>query len=1099
MFIGDYSTVICDINSMVAFNNNSADNHGGGLAIQNNSIMTFKRNSTVVFNHNNVNVAGGGISVDDHSVLTFEGNSIITFHESNAGVNGGSAFIDSHSAVIFKGNSTVTFNNNSADYGGGIDMSDHSSIEFKENCQVTFYNNSAYKDSGAMYIDNYSTVIFEGNSAVTFNNNNADKNSGALYVDGYSAATFTESSIIAFNNNNADNGGAMDINEHSVVIFEDNCTVTFNNNRVDKDGGAMTSYDKSTVVFKGSSIVTFYSNTAGKDGGAVDIDEYSVVSFEGNSTVAFYSNSANKDGGAMVINEISTILFTEKSKIEFNNNSADTNGGAIYIDDYSIIIFDGNTKVKFYVNSGNLGGSIFIKSSQIDITGNACTEFVNNVALEDGGAIFLSSNSKLGTSNNSNVSFYGNDANDYGGAIYALLEESFMYFNNSSLNFKDNSAGIIHKPVYLNVPKSCNSSCVSHRVYIPNKTVVFTTSSKLTLYHPAKCINDNGIDCDTYYMKNIMLGQQITLDACVVDYFNQPIETATEFLIAGMDHQNYKIFGSKYISIFCNYTTQGISVIGNLHSNISHNVSLTISKHIIRISEPKISVKLMIELSQCHLGFWYSNDSQKCECYNSDNIISCSGSNSTIKRGYWFGSLTGIHTVTSCPNDYCNFTCCEITNGIYHLSPVRSNQCRLHRSGVACGSCGKGYTLSFDSTECVNINECTIAQAVVVTSLSFIFYITVIVAVYTTLYFKIAIGSLYAIIYYYSVIDILLGQISVISNGLHTTVNIMSSLAKLNPQFLGQLCLVRNMSGIDQQFIHYVHPIAASIILIIINVLARRSRRLSSFFSTRRIIHFICLLLLLSYTTMTSTSILLIRSLKFMKIDKLYSYLSPEIEYFHGRHLAYVIVAIIFTIVIVIGLPLLLLLEPFLSFKVNLVKIKPLLDQFQCCYKHKYRWFAGYYMICRIVIVILVTLKISDDFTTRYLLLLACALIAIIHLTVWPYVETFHNIFDGAILQFIVILSFLPIIDLVDNYDEIFALVMVYLLTALPLASFITIKMWVNRHKIHNTFKYCSKKCLQKYHSVIATDDDDEPLVNELSAVDDNRTSRTCTAVHVNV
>ena len=507
----------------------------------------------------------------------------------------------------------------------------------------------------------------------------------------------------------------------------------------------------------------------------------------------------------------------------------------------------------------------------------------------------------------------------------------------------------------------------------------------------------------------------------------------------------------------------------------------------------------MIELSQCHLGFWYSNDSQKCECYNSDNIISCSGSNSTIKRGYWFGSITGIHTVTSCPNDYCNFTCCEITNGIYHLSPVRSNQCRSHRSGVACGNCEKGYTLSFDSTECVNINECTIAQAAVVTSLSFIFYITVIVAVYTTLYFKIAIGSLYAIIYYYSVIDILLGQVSVISNGLHTTVNIMSSLAKLNPQFLGQLCLVRNMSGIDQQFIHYVHPIAASIILIIINVLARRSRRLSSFFSTRRIIHFICLLLLLSYTTMTSTSILLIRSLKFMKIDKLYSYLSPEIEYFHGRHLAYVIVAIIFTIVIVIGLPLLLLLEPFLSFKVNLVKIKPLLDQFQCCYKHKYRWFAGYYMICRIVIVILVTLKISDDFTTRYLLLLACALIAIIHLTVWPYVETFHNIFDGAILQFIVILSFLPMIDLVDNYDEIFPLVMVYLLTALPLASFITIKMWVNRHKIHNTFKYCSKKCLQKYHSVIATDDDDEPFVNELSAVDDNRTSRTCTAVHVNV
>ena len=41
-----------------------------------------------------------------------------------------------------------------------------------------------------------------------------------------------------------------------------------------------------------------------------------------------------------------------------------------------------------------------------------------------------------------------------------------------------------------------------------------------------------------------------------------------------------------------------------------------------------------------------------------------------------------------------------------------------------------------------------------------------------------------------------------------------------------------------------------------------------------------------------------------------YTYLSLDIEYFHGRHLAYVIMAITFKITVVIGLPLLLLLEP---------------------------------------------------------------------------------------------------------------------------------------------------------------------------------------------
>ena len=103
-----------------------------------------------------------------------------------------------------------------------------------------------------------------------------------------------------------------------------------------------------------------------------------------------------------------------------------------------------------------------------------------------------------------------------------------------------------------------------------------------------------------------------------------------------------------------------------------------------------MSVKLTIDLSQCNPGFWYSSESQKYECYSTNNIISCFGDSSTIKRGYWFGTVTGKPTVTFCPNDDCNFTCCEITNRIYHLSPIRANQCNPHRCDTTCGNCEKG-------------------------------------------------------------------------------------------------------------------------------------------------------------------------------------------------------------------------------------------------------------------------------------------------------------------------------------------------------------------------------------------------------------------------
>ena len=49
-------------------------------------------------------------------------------------------------------------------------------------------------------------------------------------------------------------------------------------------------------------------------------------------------------------------------------------------------------------------------------------------------------------------------------------------------------------------------------------------------------------------------------------------------------------------------------------------------------------------------------------------------------------------------------------------------------------------------------------------------------------------------------------------------------------------------------------------------------------------------------------------------------------------------------------------------------------------------------MICRILIIVLVIVEISDNFTTQCLLLLICALTAFIHLAVRPYENTFYNI-----------------------------------------------------------------------------------------------------------
>ena len=330
-----------------------------------------------------------------------------------------------------------------------------------------------------------------------------------------------------------------------------------------------------------------------------------------------------------------------------------------------------------------------------------------------------------------------------------------------------------------------------------------------------------------------------------------------------------------------------------------------------------------------------------------------------------------------------------------------------------------------------------------------------VVAVFAMMYNKVGIGYLYVITHYYSIVDIILFQKFYNSDGLHATVAVMSSAVKVLPRFLGSLCLTENMSGIDQQFIHYVHPLAISLILVAISALARSSKRVSLLIS-RGIIHVICFLLLLSYTSVADTSLLLMKPLTFEGVDKTYTYVSPDIEYLSGRHLVYGIVAVLCTIVIVIALPLLLLLEPFLNHKINFTKIKPLLDQFQGCYRDKYCHFAAFYMICRLIIILITAAAnlFGSNFASQYLLITACVLMALIHLIVRPYNDAILNAFDGLVLQLIILVAAL---SLNEFYNDL-VVITAYILVILPSLFLFLMLLVIYKEKMKNALISVFKK-----------------------------------------
>ena len=165
----------------------------------------------------------------------------------------------------------------------------------------------------------------------------------------------------------------------------------------------------------------------------------------------------------------------------------------------------------------------------------------------------MSGHTNLILTNETKINLSDNFANDDGETIYVQMKDSLVNFNTSEIHFSNTNVQATNRSVYINVLNSCNKSCLSqkfirfqgHKRRLP----VATSPWKLILYDPTKCITETYSDCNVYHISNIMLGQEIRFNACVLDYYDQPTEL-TQFFVTGMDHQHYNMSGSKlYFSI----------------------------------------------------------------------------------------------------------------------------------------------------------------------------------------------------------------------------------------------------------------------------------------------------------------------------------------------------------------------------------------------------------------------------------------------------------------------------------------------------------------------------------------------------------------------
>ena len=823
-----------------------------------------------------------------------------------------------------------------------------------------------------------------------------------------------------------------------------------------------------------------FLNNNGSDGngvGVVNIINKHPYDPNGNPAITQIVNSSfeNNNYGSSVVslvfngdnmNVYGTAAVTQIINSSFTGNN---HGGSVvaiwYDNDNSRPLGDAHLSSTIFASNTDNDNTLYL--SYCNLTISKKVSFRNNAAIKGAGSYFTNfSNAVIDT--HADVEFTGNIAALGGGAIYAEFPSFptpsyckiypwFLFYTTGDYTaiFTNNHAYAAGNSIFLSIPSDA-TSCINKNpssndslIYIPSQfnysgsNEIATSPYSLQLGPPAIC---NGLCSDggTYQVKGVMLGEEFIVPK-VLDYYNNSAEPTSFHISCTENCQSYSLTGSEYEFVY-NNQKMDISIIG-IEVKTESIISIVMSSVTgsINTDVRTITVKIEVTIIPCQVGYVYNSEKQACLCNSIDDIVECGQDGIRIKRGYWSGRVGSNVVVGPCPNHYCNFaSSCKSSEKFCDLSKFSDDQCNLHRTGPACGKCQDNYTLAYDSIDCIPDSHCSAWWTAGIVILTVIYWLTVSLTIIFMMYFITAptlLGYVYGITYFYSVIDLFVSNDLPISDGMVKLIEILSGFVNLTPRFLGSLCLVKGLSGIDQQVIHYVHPVAIALLLFLIPKLVKCYERVSYILNRVGTVRSMCLLLLLCYTSISSTSLNLLRPLVFQGTHTLYAYYSPDIEYFTGRHIVYGIVAILLAIVISLGLPVFLLLQPLLRRCqwIQFIRIQHILDQFQQCYKKEYHWAAAIYLICRLLVFVIVNLNTVEYVTSFFVLQVLCFVVTMMQIILRPYKDDAVNSLDPIILLIAVMIVSLNTNSLfislsTDTAVDDFIIAMFVLL---PLMSFI--------------------------------------------------------------
>lgn len=977
--------------------NTSCSPHGGGLYIE--------------FTPNGFDDLFNTISgiVDSHYLIDgckFEGNynpSAFTSDALTIAVPGGywPFGIGGGLSVAVRGNSegneitiqNCIFHNNTATFGGGFSIAvhDNSQNNIFSITNVTVTSNVAvlhaagglriveHSSHGNAYPLNNQFILND----VTFLDNQAHWGGGVALV-------FTRSNIFAEN---------IPLNNHSMLSFN-NCTWVSN-----------------TAIHAGAAafIANLFVNK-------IDVNVnvlFDDCTFDSNNISANFSAGRSRRYGQGIIYTIGIPLF-----------------------------FSGHTTI-----NGSVGTALVISAAIVDFTGQV--EFTNGQSIQ-GGAIYLSDISWINLHRGLNMNFTHNSAFEAGGAIYYvyspgrafnITQACFIQYSGNpnlppsewdvTITFSDNRGSYGGSAIQVSDPPGC---------FWPNGEFLFDTS-KTHPFNFTQNLNrlpvvgtpiDNFIllspvnVTDGFYTINVMPGEELKIPVTATDFFN--FTAASPMDIKCFNYTSF--IQNSFFEDICgaggsfNYSGPRVFVVNNSISGIQvggpiNSTELVLGFKTLEV-EPIVTY-LRVFMNECRYGFYYDEGSRYCQCYDSRYAVRCYDFNDSgvktpcIHTGLWYGKIStnklGLkYAEGRCSFDKCKSDCqekCQSLDGLCELPDNDYDLCLNHHAGPLCALCQDGFSYNYDGLFCVPNKDCNPLNAVLVVFVIIAFWVLLIVGLLIIMKMHLRIGSgyVYCFLYYFSILPYM-ARNDLDNHHFGLVVGLFYSIVGLDPEFLSyiELCFIKDITAIQLELFHYLHPLVVTATIYLITFLSRKCSRLFCF-SGQSPLHALCILLLLSYNSLFQTSINLLAPVTLQNAftdgdnTLINVWIQPSTPYFDPtEHLPYALIALFVELILVIPFTFIALFSPFLMRWRRMARFKPIWDEYQACYKDRYRWFAGYYLVCR-HLVALTSFAAPSETLTIFLQQILNILILLIHAYIQPYRERWLNVLDTVFLLDLVLLS----------------------------------------------------------------------------------------------